>query len=82
MKSQSNGPNADSADLILQLRQTLGLTQEKLAQKLGVSFPTINRWENGRSKPSPLALKQIEDLLQDLGDQGKQLLKKHFGGSR
>ncbi len=82
MKSQSNGPNTDSADLIFQLRQTLGLTQEKLAQKLGVSFPTINRWENGRSKPSPLALKQIEDLLQDLGDQGKQLLKKHFGGSR
>jgi len=82
LKSQSNGPNADSADLILQLRQTLGLTQEKLAQKLGVSFPTINRWENGRSRPSPLALKQIEDLLQGLGDQGKQLLKKHFGGSR
>ncbi|MCB2229939.1 helix-turn-helix transcriptional regulator [bacterium] len=82
MKSQSNGPNTDSADLIFQLRQTLGLTQEKLAQKLGVSFPTINRWENGRSKPSPLALKQIEDLLQDLGDQGKQLLKKHFGGTR
>ncbi len=82
MRSQSNGPNTDSADLILQLRQTLGLTQEKLAQKLGVSFPTINRWENGRSKPSPLALKQIEDLLQDLGDEGKQLLKKHFGGSR
>lgn len=82
MKSQSNGTNTDSAELIFQLRQTLGLTQEKLAQKLGVSFPTINRWENGRSKPSPLALKQIEDLLQDLGDQGKQLLKKHFGETR
>jgi len=82
LKSQSDDANSGSADLILQLRQTLGLTQEKLAQKLGVSFPTINRWENGRSKPSPLALKQIEDLLQGLGDQGKQLLKQHFGGTR
>lgn len=79
MKSQSNGPNTDSADLIFQLRQTLGLTQEKLAQKLGVSFPTINRWENGRSKPSPLALKQIEDLIRELGPEGTRLLKKYFG---
>jgi len=82
LKSQSDDTNSGSANLILQLRQTLGLTQEKLAQKLGVSFPTINRWENGRSKPSPLALKQIEDLLQGLGDQGKQLLKQYFGGTR
>jgi len=80
LKSRSGDANSGSANLILQLRQTLGLTQEKLAQKLGVSFPTINRWENGRSKPSPLALKQIEDLLQGLGGQGKQLLKQYFGG--
>lgn len=79
MKSQSDDANAGSADLIFQLRQTLGLTQERLAQKLGVSFPTINRWENGRSKPSPLAMKQIEDLLRDLGSSGEKLLRKYFG---
>jgi len=79
VKSRSDNANAGSANLILQLRQTLGLTQEKLAQKLGVSFPTINRWENGRSKPSPLALKQIEGLLEGLGDQGKHLLREYFG---
>lgn len=70
------------ATLVRALRKSLGITQEKLAQKLGVSFPTINRWENGRSKPSPLALKQIEDLLKDLGDQGRDLLKRHFGGEK
>ena len=80
MKAKSDNSNTGSANLILQLRKTLGLTQEKLAQKLGVSFPTINRWENGRSKPSQLAMKQIEDLLRDLGTQGKSLLKEYFGG--
>ena len=40
----------------------MGLTQEKFAAKLGVTYPTINRWENGRAKPSPLAMKQIEEL--------------------
>lgn len=47
---------------IRQLRERLGLTQEKLATRLGVAFPTVNRWENGHTQPSPLALKQIEAL--------------------
>ena len=46
-----------TALLIRELRNRLGLTQEKMAARLGETFPTINRWENGRAKPSPLALK-------------------------
>ena len=68
----------DTAHLVRELRDRLGLTQEKLAARLGVTFPTINRWENSRAKPSPLALKQIEDLLADLGDQGQDLRVKYF----
>ena len=34
------------------LREQLQLTQEVFAQILGVSFATVNRWENGKSKPS------------------------------
>nr|WP_277881313.1 helix-turn-helix transcriptional regulator [Leptolyngbya sp. FACHB-17] len=34
--------------MIRELRQTLKLTQEKLATQRGVSFPTINRWERKR----------------------------------
>ncbi len=70
---------ADIPRLIRELRQRTGLTQEKFAAKLGVTFPTINRWENGRAKPSPLALKQIEDLLRDLGEKGRDLLEAFFG---
>ncbi len=56
--------------LIRELRERTGLTQEKFAAKLGVTFPTINRWENGRAKPSPLAMKQIEGLLRSMDDNG------------
>jgi putative transcriptional regulator len=70
----------DVALLIRQIRERTGLTQEKFAAKLGVTFPTINRWENGRARPSPLALKQIEGLLQDLGERGKDLLREFFAG--
>ncbi len=70
---------ADLPRLVRELREMTGLTQEKFAAKLGVTYPTINRWENGRAKPSPLALKQIEDLLRDLGEKGRDLLEEFFG---
>ena len=73
MSSQAN-----TLQLIRMLRQRTGLTQEKFAAKLGVTFPTINRWENGRAKPSPLALKQIESLLRKLGDEGRDLRRKYL----
>lgn len=69
---------ASTGDLERQLRTCLGLTQEKLAARLGVTFPTINRWENGRANPSPLALKQIEDLLAALGKDGDDLRSQYF----
>lgn len=62
----SPSPGPDSAGIagrIRLLREQLGLTQEKLAARLGVAFPTVNRWENGHTQPSPLALRQIEALL-------------------
>jgi transcriptional regulator with XRE-family HTH domain len=34
------------------LRERLHLTQEVLARILGVSFATVNRWENGKTEPT------------------------------
>jgi len=65
---------ADIPQLVRALRERTGLTQEKFAAKLGVTFPTINRWENGRAKPSPLAMQKIEELLHSMGEQGRDLL--------
>lgn len=64
--------------LVRELRQALNLSQEQFAHELGMTFPTINRWENGHAKPSPLAIKQLDALLQQLGDRGEVMRMKYF----
>ncbi|MBD2447341.1 helix-turn-helix domain-containing protein [Nostoc sp. FACHB-152] len=63
--------------LIQDIRLLMGLTQEEFALILGVTFPTVNRWENGHTKPSRLAVKQIEGLIEKLGEPGDILLSKY-----
>jgi type I restriction enzyme M protein len=41
------------------------LSQEELASRLGVSFATVNRWENGKSKPQREQREKLVRLLQD-----------------
>lgn len=62
-------------NLIGEIRQQLKLTQEELAHQLGVTFATVNRWENQRNTPSSLALKQIEQFLKNQGKSAEILLK-------
>ncbi|MBW4419678.1 MAG: helix-turn-helix domain-containing protein [Myxacorys californica WJT36-NPBG1] len=66
------------AELVRESRHRLELSQTKFAAKLGVSFQSVNRWENGRTNPLPIALKRIEHLLRQMGDTGKDLLVKYF----
>ncbi len=70
----------DRAVLIREVRARLGLTQEKFAAKLGVTLPTINRWENGRTKPSPLAIRNLRDLVAGMGNDGKDLAARLSDG--
>ncbi|MEW6441317.1 MAG: N-6 DNA methylase [bacterium] len=71
---------ADVATLVRELRRRLNLSQEKLAQKLKVSFPTINRWENGKTRPDALAWHMIEQFLLSLGKEYRDLHMRHFSG--
>lgn len=48
-------------------RQFSGLSQEAFAQRLGVSFTTVNRWENGHAVPNPLAQRNIEQIWEKYG---------------
>jgi DNA-binding transcriptional regulator YiaG len=66
--------STDPAALIREVRGRLGLAQEKFAAKLGVTLPTINRWENGRTKPSPLALRTLREVVASMGAEGKDLM--------
>ena len=43
-------------EIIKHIRLQLGITQEKLAHELNVSFSSINRWENGHGVPNKLAI--------------------------
>ena len=43
------------ADQVKYVRRQLKYSQKKLAEVLGVSFSTINRWENLKHEPSHLA---------------------------
>ena len=67
--------------LIRELRREIGLTQEQFAVSLGVVYPTVNRWENGRAQPSPMALKLIEARLKEMGVRGEELLQRHLAES-
>lgn len=67
--------------LIRALRHDLNLTQEQFAHQLGVTFPTVNRWENGHANPSPMAMKLIKLKLIEMGKQGKDLLKRYLAQS-
>jgi putative transcriptional regulator len=52
----------DVSKMIRERRIALGLTQEQFAAKIGVTVSTVNRWENSKTKPSPLALRRIKEL--------------------
>ena len=56
--------------LIREFRLLTGLTQEQFAAYLGVTYGTVNRWENGRSQPSPIAMQLIQQKLKEMGEQG------------
>ena len=45
------------------LRNSLGLTQTELAERLGVTYVTISRWENGQARPNRLAIKALTSLV-------------------
>ncbi|MBN1104016.1 MAG: DUF3883 domain-containing protein [Deltaproteobacteria bacterium] len=47
---------------IRKLRKAMGLTQQRFAAKLGVSFAAVNRWENGRNEPQPDRLLRLQEL--------------------
>jgi len=55
-------PRDDYQERIKRLRARLGLTQQALADRVGVSFATVNRWENGQTKPSQLSWNQLHQL--------------------
>lgn len=51
---------------IRELRRNLNMTQENFAHEIGVTFATVNRWENGRTQPNKVAQKVLKQLERKL----------------
>ena len=57
--------------LIKEIRQKNNLTQKQFADKYGITYQAVSKWENGKNMPDVSLLKQIskdfkvniEDLL-------------------
>jgi len=60
------------------VRKQLELSQEDLAREIGVSFATVNRWENGQTKPSKLAKAQLEAFCEKMIEEGRLNIQKFW----
>lgn len=71
-------PGIDQPQLaaLVRTQQRPELSQAKFATKLGGLFQSINRWENGRTKPLSMVL-QIEPLRHQMSEAGQDLLVKY-----
>lgn len=52
---------------IIGIRKLLCVSQEKFAQLLGTTVVTVNRWENGKTRPSRLYIKELRELRNNHG---------------
>ena len=55
----------DYATALIELRSKLDISQTELAEMLGVSFQSVNRWENYRSFPVKIARVRIEKVCKE-----------------
>ncbi len=68
--------HTDYPSLVKEVRRQLALSQEDLARELGVSYATVNRWENAQSKPSKLARAQLDRVCKRMMRSGRLKLSR------
>lgn len=52
---------------IVKVRKKAFLTQVEFAKEIGVSFSTVNRWENDKGKPNNNAMKKLQSFCRTHG---------------
>ena len=53
--------------MLKKYREKVLLTQTDLAEKLGVSFASVNRWENGLFEPTMKVKRKLRELFKEAG---------------
>ena len=68
-------------DLILEIRNWLNVSQEDLAKMIGISYATVNRWENGHSQPNKAAQLRLYDICRERGVDLEDIIRRKIGKS-
>lgn len=55
----------DYPRIVKELREKLMLSQHEFAELLSVAFVSVNRWENGRTKPVYVVRRKIAELCKE-----------------
>lgn len=63
-KTLGKGNNMQIGEVIRKYRKNRNMTQEEMANRLGVTAPAVNKWENGNSMPDIMLLSPIARLLE------------------
>jgi DNA-binding XRE family transcriptional regulator len=61
------------AEKIKKLRDVMLISQQELAETLGVSIVTVNRWENEKFEPTIKMKRKLQELFNEygIGEMGK-----------
>jgi len=68
------GANMEFSEIIREFRRRSGLTQQRLAEELKISYPTINRWEKSKFEPNPRILMIVKEYIESFGDEYSDLV--------
>ena len=63
-------------NLIHEIRNRLNASQEDLAQMIGISYTTVNRWENGHSQPNRAAQFRLYDICKERNVDLEDIIRK------
>lgn len=66
------------AELLRRARARLGASQRTVAQKLGISNPSVNAWETGKTLPTPARLGEV-CAAYELSDDERHRLAEALG---
>jgi len=66
----------DFSSIVKYTREKLGMSQEEMAHALKISFATINRWENGKTRPNKMAKSVFFDFCEKHGIDAESMVVK------
>lgn len=52
-------------EALVELRSKLNISQHELALILGVSYPSVSRWENGHFQPTKIVKVRVDKMLNE-----------------